>query len=167
MSSTLPTTGERRGGAENGTPTPPPPPPSQGYRVRFVGDDVDGRPDWRAGGRRPDGGAPGHGWPWNAFDGPAASAAARLAAVVVAVAVAWYLLRVNVDDRLTAVPGGSAASVFALYVAGVAAGRLTDAVGRGRLPPLLGMMVAGIALQNCGLYTVTDGWCVDLVVIMR
>lgn len=160
------TTGERRGAEHGERPTPPP----QGYRVRFIGDGAagaDGRPDRTAVGCREDGTTGGHGRPWTALDGRVPSTAARLVAVVVAVAVAWCLLRVNVARELTAVPGGSVASVFALYVAGAAAGRLTATVGRGRLPPLLGMMVAGVALQNCGLYTVTDDWCVQLVAVMR
>jgi len=91
--------------------------------------------------------------------------AAHAASVALAACVVWYLLRVNLAPALTAVPGGSVASVFLLYVAGAAAGRAAAAVDG--LPPLLGMMVAGIALQNCGLYTVTEDWCVQLVAIMR
>lgn len=93
------------------------------------------------------------------------AAAANLAAVLLSALIAWCLLLVNVTPELMAVPGGSVASMFLLYAAGVAAGRAVAAVGG--LPPLLGMMVAGIALQNCGLYTVTADWCVRLVAIMR
>ncbi|XP_015365605.1 PREDICTED: mitochondrial sodium/hydrogen exchanger 9B2-like [Diuraphis noxia] len=90
---------------------------------------------------------------------------AEAIAVVLSVAVAWCLLLVNVTPALMAVPGGSVASIFMLYVAGLAAGHIVDVVGG--LPPLLGMMVAGIALQNFGLYTVTANWCDHLVAIMR
>lgn len=93
------------------------------------------------------------------------SAVAGAASALVAVLVAWCLLYVNVTPALMAVPGGSVASVFLLYVVSVVAGQAVAAVGG--LPPLLGMMVAGIALQNCGLYTVTADWCVHLVSIMR
>ncbi|XP_029342199.1 sodium/hydrogen exchanger 9B2-like [Acyrthosiphon pisum] len=100
---------------------------------------------------------------WSDNRWPATSADAI--AVVLSVVVAWCLLRVNVAPALMAVPGGSVASIFMLYVAGLAAGCVVDVVGG--LPPLLGMMVAGIALQNVGLYTVTANWCVNLVAIMR
>lgn len=93
------------------------------------------------------------------------STAACVASVLIAVLVAWCLLYVNVTPALMAVPGGSVASLFLLYVVSVAAGQAVAVVGD--LPPLLGMMVAGIALQNCGLYTVTVDWCVHLVSIMR
>ncbi|XP_060853698.1 sodium/hydrogen exchanger 9B2-like isoform X1 [Rhopalosiphum padi] len=91
--------------------------------------------------------------------------AADAIAVLLSVVVAWCLLWVNVTPALMAVPGGSVASIFLLYVAGLAAGHAVDVVGG--LPPLLGMMVAGIALQNFGLYTVTANWCIHLVTIMR
>ncbi|CAI6343142.1 unnamed protein product [Macrosiphum euphorbiae] len=100
---------------------------------------------------------------WSDNRWPATSADAI--AVVLSVAVAWCLLRVNVAPALMAVPGGSVASIFMLYVVGQAAGCVVDVAGG--LPPLLGMMVAGIALQNFGLYTVTANWCVNLVAIMR
>lgn len=90
---------------------------------------------------------------------------ANAAAVVLTVAMAWFLLYVNVTPALMAVPGGSIASIFLLYVAGLATGHAVDMVGS--LPPLLGMMVAGIVLQNLGLYTVTADWCIHLVAIMR
>lgn len=90
--------------------------------------------------------------------------AANAAAVVVAVAIAWCLLYVTTSKELMAVPGGSLASIFMVYVAGTVAGRLITKVGG--LPPLLGMMLAGIALRNTGLYTVT-GWCFHLVSTMR
>lgn len=90
---------------------------------------------------------------------------ANAAAMILSVAVAWCLLRVNVTPALMAVPGGSVASMFVLYVAGAAAGRAAGLIPG--VPPLLGMMLAGIALQNCGLYSVTDEWCVELVAIMR
>lgn len=106
-------------------------------------------------------------WPsllsWS--DGRWPATVADTIAVVLSVAVAWCLLLVNVSPALMAVPGGSVASIFMLYVAGLAAGHAVDVVGG--LPPLLGMMVAGIALQNVGLYTVTASWCVQLVAIMR
>lgn len=92
-------------------------------------------------------------------------AVADTAAVLLLVAVAWCLLDVNVADDLMAVPGGSVASVFELCAFGAAAGRAAAVVSG--LPPLLGMMAAGIVLQNCGLYTVTVDWCVRLVAIMR
>ncbi|XP_022174709.1 sodium/hydrogen exchanger 9B2-like isoform X2 [Myzus persicae] len=91
--------------------------------------------------------------------------AADAVAVLLSAAVAWCLLLVNVSPGLMAVPGGSVASIFMLYVAGLAAGHAVDVVGG--LPPLLGMMVAGIALQNLGMYTVTANWCINLVAIMR
>lgn len=93
------------------------------------------------------------------------STAADVAATLLTVAIAWYLLCANLDGGLMSVPGGSVASLFVLYAAGLAGGRLMSAIGG--LPPLLGMMVAGIVLQNCGLYTVTDRWCVHLVSVMR
>ncbi|XP_050056472.1 sodium/hydrogen exchanger 9B1-like isoform X3 [Aphis gossypii] len=114
---------------------------------------ADGRPSMRSSSllARSD-----HRWPATAADA---------IAVLLSVAVAWCLLRVNVTPSLMAVPGGSVASMFMLYVAGLAAGHAVDAAGG--LPPLLGMMLAGIALQNFGLYTVTAPWCVHLVAIMR
>ncbi|XP_015364906.1 PREDICTED: mitochondrial sodium/hydrogen exchanger 9B2-like [Diuraphis noxia] len=90
--------------------------------------------------------------------------AANLAAAILAVAIAWTLLYVNVSPELMAMPGGSLASIFVLYVTGTVAGWLITKVGG--LPPLLGMMLAGIALQNSGLYNVT-GWCFHLVSTMR
>lgn len=89
---------------------------------------------------------------------------ANAAAAVVSVVIAWCLLYVTTSPELMAVPGGSLASVFMVYVAGTVAGRLITKVGG--LPPLLGMMLAGIALRNTGLYTVT-GWCTHLVSTMR
>lgn len=89
---------------------------------------------------------------------------ANLAAVLAAVAIAWLLLYVNVAPELMAVPGGGLASIFVVYLSGTVAGRLMAKVGG--LPPLLGMMVAGIVVRNAGLYTVTD-WCVDLVATLR
>lgn len=89
---------------------------------------------------------------------------ANLAAVLVAVAIAWFLLYVNVAPELMAVPGGGLASIFLVYLSGTVAGRLMAKVGG--LPPLLGMMVAGIVVRNAGLYTVT-GWCADLVATLR
>ncbi|XP_025202540.1 sodium/hydrogen exchanger 9B2-like isoform X2 [Melanaphis sacchari] len=99
------------------------------------------------------------------FDDRWPATAADAIAVLLSVAVAWCLLCVNVTPALMAVPGGSVASIFMLYAVGLAAGHAVDVVGG--LPPLLGMMVAGIALQNLGLYTVTAEWCVQLVAIMR
>ncbi|XP_025413876.1 sodium/hydrogen exchanger 9B2-like [Sipha flava] len=88
----------------------------------------------------------------------------NFAAAVVAVAIVWCLLRVNTTPELMAIPGGSLASIFVLYVTGTVAGWLVGKLGG--LPPLLGMMLAGIFLQNTGLYTVT-GWCFHLVSTMR
>lgn len=102
---------------------------------------------------------------WDRFDERWPSTLTNAAAALLAVAITWFLLRVNVSPALMAVPGGSVASIFMLYVAGVAAGRAVAMIGG--MPPLLGMMVAGIALQNCGLYTVTAQWCIHLVTIMR
>ncbi|KAF0756493.1 sodium/hydrogen exchanger 9B2-like [Aphis craccivora] len=90
--------------------------------------------------------------------------AANIAATVLAVAISWTLLYVNVSPELMSVPGGSLASIFMLYVTGTVSGQLITKVGG--LPPLLGMMLAGIALQNSGLYNVT-GWCFQLVSTMR
>jgi len=90
--------------------------------------------------------------------------AASVTAAILAVAIAWTLLYVNVSPELMAMPGGSLASIFVLYVTGTVAGKLITKVGG--LPPLLGMMLAGIALQNSGLYNVT-GWCFHLVSSMR
>lgn len=101
----------------------------------------------------------------NWFDDPWPAAAGHLVAVLLAVLVTWGLMLVNVSTELTAVPGGSLASIFLLYVISMAAGQAVGAIAE--LPPLLGMMVAGIVLQNCGLYTVTTDWCVLLVAIMR
>ncbi|XP_025202600.1 sodium/hydrogen exchanger 9B2-like [Melanaphis sacchari] len=98
------------------------------------------------------------------FDERLPAAAANALAILLAVAIAWTLLYVNVPSELMVVPGGSLASIFLVYVTGTAAGKLIAKVGG--LPPLLGMMLAGIALQNSGLYNVT-GWCFELVSIMR
>jgi len=92
------------------------------------------------------------------------STMANLVAAILAVAIAWTLLYVNISPELMAMPGGSLASIFVLYVTGTVAGWLITKVGG--LPPLLGMMLAGIALQNSGLYNVT-GWCFHLVSTMR
>lgn len=89
---------------------------------------------------------------------------ANAAAAIVSVAIVWCLLRVNTTPELMAVPGGSLASIFVLYVVGTVAGWLIGKIGG--LPPLLGMMLAGIFLRNVGLYTVT-GWCFHLVSTMR
>lgn len=99
------------------------------------------------------------------FDNRWPAVVGHLAAVLLAVFVAWGLLLMNVSPKLMAVPGGSVASIFLLYVVSMAVGHAVGAIAK--LPPLLGMMVAGIALQNCGLYTVTVDWCVLLVTIMR
>lgn len=90
--------------------------------------------------------------------------AANVMAAILAIAIAWTLLYVNVSPELMAIPRGSLASIFVLYVTGTVAGQLITKVGG--LPPLLGMMLAGIALQNSGLYNVT-GWCFHLVSNMR
>jgi len=97
-------------------------------------------------------------------DDKAPATAANAIAALVAVAIAWCLLYVTTSPELMAVPGGGLASIFMVYVAGTVAGRLITKVGG--LPPLLGMMLAGIALRNAGLYTVT-GWCFRLVSTMR
>lgn len=90
--------------------------------------------------------------------------AANIAAAIVGVGLAWSLLYVNVSSELMAVPGGSLSSIFMLYVTGAVAGKLIyEIVG---LPPRFGMLLAGIALQNAGLYTVT-GWCSQLVSFIR
>lgn len=89
---------------------------------------------------------------------------ANAAAAVAAVAIVWFLLRVNTTAELMAVPGGNLASIFVLYVVGTVAGWLIGKIGG--LPPLLGMMLAGIFLRNTGLYTV-NGWCLHLVSSMR
>ncbi|XP_022175088.1 sodium/hydrogen exchanger 9B2-like [Myzus persicae] len=91
--------------------------------------------------------------------------AANVAAAVVGVAIAWSLLYVNVQSaELMTVPGGSLSSIFMLYVTGTVAGKLIyEIVG---LPPRFGMLLAGIALQNAGLYTVS-GWCSHLVSFIR
>lgn len=118
-------------------------------RVQFIGDEngVDG----------------GNGWAW--CDGRLPASGADAAAVLAAVVIAWFLLYVNSAAELMAVPGGSLSSIFIVYAAGTAAGRLMTAVGG--LPALFGMMLAGIALRNCGLYTVTVPWCIQLVSAMR
>ncbi|XP_050431787.1 sodium/hydrogen exchanger 9B2-like isoform X2 [Adelges cooleyi] len=85
--------------------------------------------------------------------------------VLFSVVIVWYLLYVNLSPYLTAFPGGSVTSLYLLYVAGAAAGWLVEEVAG--LPPLLGMLVAGIALQNCGLYVLKASWCIHLVAIMR
>ncbi|XP_025202542.1 sodium/hydrogen exchanger 9B2-like [Melanaphis sacchari] len=90
--------------------------------------------------------------------------AANAAAAVVGVAIAWSLLYVNVSPTLMAVPGGSLSSIFMLYVTGTVAGWLINKIVG--LPPRFGMLLAGIALQNAGLYTVT-GWCSHLVTFIR
>lgn len=89
---------------------------------------------------------------------------ANVAAALMGVAIMWTLLYVNVSPELMAVPSGSLASIFVLYVTGTLAGQLIAKVAG--LPPLLGMMLAGIALRNSGLYNVT-GWCSHLVSTMR
>lgn len=151
---------EMRGDENNGAGSSAAQPPLAGLqplkRYNAATDNtyaVDGRPSIRSSSllARSD-----HRWPATAADA---------IAVLLSVAVAWCLLRVNVTPSLMAVPGGSVASIFMLYVAGLAAGHAVDVVGG--LPPLLGMMLAGIALQNFGLYTVTAPWCVRLVAIMR
>lgn len=88
----------------------------------------------------------------------------NFAAWTVAVAIAWFLLYVNVDTELMAVPTGSLSSIFLLYVVGTLAGKLITKIGG--LPPLFGMMLAGIILQNTGMYNVS-GWCLQLVSKMR
>lgn len=97
-------------------------------------------------------------------DGRLPATVANHVALLVAVAIAWLLMYVNVAPELTAFPGGSLTSIFLVYVTGTVAGRLITKVGG--LPPLLGMMLAGIVLRNTGLYTV-NGWCSDLVAAMR
>ncbi|XP_026804820.1 sodium/hydrogen exchanger 9B2-like [Rhopalosiphum maidis] len=89
---------------------------------------------------------------------------ANVAAAIIGVAIAWSLLYVNVSPELMAVPGGSLSSIFMLYVIGAAAGWVINKIIG--LPPRFGMLLAGIALQNAGLYTVT-GWCSHLVSFIR
>jgi len=90
--------------------------------------------------------------------------AANIAAATVGVCLTWSLLYVNVSSELMTVPGGSLSSIFMLYVTGTVAGKLIyEIVG---LPLRFGMLLAGIALQNTGLYTVT-GWCSQLVSFIR
>ncbi|VVC29109.1 Hypothetical protein CINCED_3A013145 [Cinara cedri] len=119
------------------------------HRVRFISDNND----------------TGVRWLLDRLDGRWPATAAHAVAVLLAVLVFWYLLRVNVNPSLMAVPGGSVASLFMLYLVSMVAARAMGAING--MPPLLGMMVAGIALQNCGLYTVTVDWCIELVVILR
>lgn len=138
--------------AEAAAAVPEPRPTDGGsgrQRVRFINDNDDTGVQWLL----------------DRLDGAWPAAASRALAVLLAVLIAWYLLRVNVAPALTAVPGGSVASLFVLYAVSTAAARAVGAVQG--LPPLLGMMVAGIALQNCGLYSVTADWCVELVSILR
>lgn len=90
--------------------------------------------------------------------------AANVAAAFVAVVIAWSVLYVNVTPGLMAVPTGSLASIFILYVTGALAGWIINKVAG--LPPRFGMLLAGIALQNAGLYNVT-GWCFQLVTTIR
>lgn len=97
-------------------------------------------------------------------DGKWPATAANFAAAIVAVVIVWLLLHVEMPPELMVVPGGSLSSIFMVYVAGTVAGMLITKLGG--LPPLLGMMLAGIALRNTGLYTV-DGWCFQLVATMR
>lgn len=97
-------------------------------------------------------------------DGKLPATAANVAAALVAVAITWCLLYVNTTPELMTPPTGSLASIFVLYVTATVAGQLITRVGG--LPPLLGMMLAGIALRNTGLYNVT-GWCAHLVSTMR
>ncbi|VVC29111.1 Hypothetical protein CINCED_3A022735 [Cinara cedri] len=97
-------------------------------------------------------------------DGKLPATAANVAVALVSVAIAWCLLYVNTTKELMTPPTGSLASIFVLYVTGLVAGQLITKVGG--LPPLLGMMLAGIALRNSGLYNIT-GWCTHLVSTMR
>lgn len=89
---------------------------------------------------------------------------ANLVAVIVSVVIVWGFLYVEISPALMTVPGGSLSTIFMVYVAGSVAGMLITKIGN--MPPLLGMMLAGIVLRNTGLYTV-DGWCVQLVASMR
>lgn len=97
-------------------------------------------------------------------DGKWPATVANMVAAIVAVVIVWLLLHVEMPSNLMVVPGGSLSSIFMVYVAGTVAGILITKIGG--LPPLLGMMLAGIALRNTGFYTV-DGWCFQLVATMR
>lgn len=126
------------------------------FQLREDGDDGDGLQ------RRNDhsGDVAAMGW----CDARLPATAANIAAATVGVGLAWSLLYVNVSSELMTVPGGSLSSIFMLYVTGTVAGKLIyEIVG---LPPRFGMLLAGIALQNTGLYTVT-GWCSQLVSFIR
>lgn len=90
--------------------------------------------------------------------------AANVAAALVIVVIAWSVLYVNVTPELMIVPNGSLSSIFILYVTGTLAGWIINKVAG--LPPRFGMLLAGIALQNAGLYNVT-GWYSQLVSTVR
>lgn len=151
----LPSTGAMRDcppAAAAAAPVPEAQPPNGGsgrHRVRFINDNHDTGVQWLL----------------DRLDSAWPATAGSAVAVLLAVLIAWCLFRVNVTPALMAVPGGSVASLFILYGVSMAAARAVGTVEG--LPPLLGMMVAGIALQNCGLYTVTADWCVELVSILR
>jgi len=123
-------------------------------------DQCDTRVQFNGGG----GGGTGNATPTHWCDDKLPATVANLLAAVLAVAIAWCLLYVNVSPELMHVPGGSLASIFLVYLTGTLAGRLMTKIGG--LPPLFGMMLAGILLQNTGLYNVT-GWCAQLVSTMR
>ncbi|XP_050538581.1 sodium/hydrogen exchanger 9B2-like isoform X2 [Daktulosphaira vitifoliae] len=86
-------------------------------------------------------------------------------AVLLSIGIVWYLFYINLSPHLTNFPGGSITSLYLLYVCGAAGGWLIDKIAG--MPSLLGMLIAGIILQNCGLYVVRTEWCVHLVAIMR
>ncbi|XP_050538588.1 sodium/hydrogen exchanger 9B2-like [Daktulosphaira vitifoliae] len=85
--------------------------------------------------------------------------------IILSIIITWCLLYVNLTPYLMAVPGGSIASFFILYVAGYGLGWLVEKLAN--LPPLLGMLVAGIVIQNLGLYNVEVEWCIKFVAIAR
>jgi len=96
--------------------------------------------------------------------------AANLAATIVGVAFTWsvFYLTVMTDDiefSLTAADVYiSLSSIFLLYVTGTVAGWLINKIFG--IPWQYGMLLAGFALQDAGMYTVT-GWCSKLVSYIR
>ncbi|KAF0709795.1 sodium/hydrogen exchanger 9B2-like [Aphis craccivora] len=90
--------------------------------------------------------------------------AANLAATIVGVALAWSVLYLIVMKEQDEHVYNSLSSIFLLYVTGAVAGWLINKIFG--IPSQYGMLLAGFALQNAGLYTVT-GWCSKLVSYIR
>ncbi|KAL1123880.1 hypothetical protein AAG570_001650, partial [Ranatra chinensis] len=79
--------------------------------------------------------------------------AVRVVGWVVLVLLCWILLYLLVHDEM--LPGGEMFKLAVLMVVAVLAGMLAEVI---KLPPLLGMLIAGVVLRSVGFFSVTGAW---------